>query len=186
MALLSNLIPLVKERCGGVLEQFAKDHLNRAYQKFCAESCFLARTQQSTNVGEITLVVDENHVYKDVDFVLDANGRELDRGDDYTVSTDGKVTLLTNTPTVKVFYHITPQIMFNGDFDADATIISRWADYLADGAAASLAKMPNTQWSDLSRSDYFQRRFTDGCRAAYRAAIEALDEQRPTQPRSFY
>lgn len=186
MAQLSSLIPLVRERCGGVLDQMAKDQLGRAYQKFCYESCFLARTQEIEQGQSGELSVDSEHVFVGVDFVLNANGHELESADDYTVSPSGNITVLSTTPKVRVFYHVAPQFLLPDAFDADNTIINRWADAIADGAAANLKMMPNTQWSDLSLSDYYKRRFTDGYREAYRVAINALDEQRPTKSRDFF
>ena len=185
MAQLSSLIPLVRERCGGVLEQMAKDHLGRAYQKFCYESRFLARTQEIEKGQSGELTIDAQHIFVDVDFVLDANGQELKSTTDYVVSSTGNVTVLSTTPKVRVFYHIAPQVIIPNDPEADNTIINRWADALADGAASTLLKMPNTQWTDLSMSSYYKRLFTDGYRDAFRVAIEALNEQRPTQPRVF-
>lgn len=186
MAQLSSLIPLVRERCGGVLDQMAKDQLGRAYQKFCYESRFLARTQEIEQGQSGELSIDSDHVFVSVDFVLDANGRELKSAQDYTVSADGKITALGTTAKMRVLYHIAPQFMLPNEFEADNTIVNRWADAIADGAAANLLMMPNTQWTDLSKSDYFKRRFTDGYRDAFQVAIEALDEQRPTQPRVFF
>lgn len=185
MAQLSSLIPLVRERCGGVIEQIMKDQLNRAYQKFCIESRFLARSEQFTE-SDAELTIDANHVFVGVDFVLDANGNELERGIDYNVSLIGEVTLTTNTPVYRVFYHIAPQIFITDTFEADNTIVNRWADAIADGAAANIKIMPNTAWYDLSMADYYKRRFTDGYREAYRAAVNALDEQRPTKSRDFF
>jgi hypothetical protein len=186
MAQLSSLIPLVRERCGGVLDQMAKDQLGRAYQKFCYESRFLARAQEIERGQSGELSIDSEHVFVAVDFVLDANGHELKRADDYLVSPGGTVTVLDTTPKVRVFYHIAPQFSLSNDFEADNTVVNRWADAIADGASAYLLMMPNTQWTDLSKSDYFKRRFTDGYRDAFQVAIEALDEQRPSQPRVFY
>ena len=77
MAQLSSLIPLVRERCGGVLDQMAKDQLGRAYQKFCYESRFLARTQEIEKGQSGELSIDDDHTFVSVDFVLDANGAEL-------------------------------------------------------------------------------------------------------------
>lgn len=186
MAQLSSLIPLVRERCGGVIEQVMKDQLKRAYQKFCSESCILSRSQQFSQDEAPTLSIDDDHSFAGVDFVLDANGNELERGIDYNVSSSGSVAITTNTSAFRVFYHITPQFLLPDTFDADNTIISRWADAIADGAAANIKMMPNTEWSDLSLSDYYKRRFTDGYREAYRVAINALDEQRPTKSRDFF
>ena len=186
MAQLSSLIPLVRERCGGVLDQMAKDQLGRAYQKFCYESRFLARTQEVVKGQSGELAIDNDHVFVGVDFILDANGYELKRGDDYTVSAAGAVSIVSTTPKVRVFYHIAPQFLLPSDFLANSTIVNRWADALADGAAANLLMMPNTQWTDLAKSDYYKRRFIDGYRDAFKVAIEALDEQRPKQQRVFY
>lgn len=186
MAQLSSLIPLVRERCGGVLDQMAKDQIGRAYQKFCYESRFLARTQEIEQGQSGELSIDSDHVFVSVDFVLDANGNELKSSEDYLVSSNGIVTVTSTTPKVRVFYHIAPQFMLPNEFEADNTIVNRWADAIADGAAANLLMMPNTQWTDLSKSDYFKRRFTDGYRDAFQVAIEALDEQRPTQSRVFF
>lgn len=186
MAQLSSLIPLVRERCGGVLDQMARDQLGRAYQKFCAESCFLARSQQFNQGDDATLTIDSDHTFAGVDFVLDAGGHELDRSNDYTVSSSGVISMNSNTSAYRVFYHIAPQFLLPDSFEADDTIINRWADAIADGAAANLKMMPNTQWTDLQLSDYYKRRFTDGYREAYRVAINALDEQRPTKSRDFF
>lgn len=186
MAQLSTLIPLVRERCGGVLEKFALDHLKRAYQKFCAESLYLARSQQFNQGDAATLAIDDDHSFGGVNFVLDAQGHELERGIDYNVSVGGEVHLTTNTPAFRVFYYITPLFSLPDDFNANDTLISKYADYLADGAASTLMKMPNTQWTDINFSEHYRRNFIDGYRLAYREAINALDEQRPTKPREFY
>ena len=186
MAQLSTLIPLVRERCGGVLEKFALDHLKRAYQKFCAESLYLARSQQFNQGETAALAVEDNHAFGGVNFVLDANGHELERGLDYSVSVDGEVYLTKNTPAYRVFYFITPLFTLPDSFDANDILINKFADYLADGAASTLMKMPNTQWADISLSQYYQRNFIDGYRLAYREAVNALDEQRPIKQREFY
>lgn len=185
MAQLSSLIPLVRERCGGVLDQMAKDQLGRAYQKFCYESRFLARTQEIEKGQSGELNIDDDHVFVSVDFVLDANGAELKSSTDYLVSSTGTVTVLNTTPKVRVFYHIAPQFLLPNEFEADNNIVNRWADALADGAAANLFMMPNTDWTDPGMSEYYKRRFTDGYRDAFQVAIKALDEQRPSQKRVF-
>ena len=186
MAQLSTLIPLVRERCGDVLAKFALDHLKRAYHKFCAESLYLARSQQFNQGEAALLTIDDEHSFGGVSFVLDTNGHELERGIDYNVSVAGEVHLTTNTPAFRVFYYITPLFSLPDDFNANETLISKFADYLADGAASTLMKMPNTQWTDINFSEHYRRNFTDGYRLAYREAINALDEQRPTKPREFY
>ncbi len=186
MAQLSTLIPFVRERCGGVLEKFALDHIKRAYQKFCAESLYLARSQQF-NQGEAALLpIDDDHAFGGVSFVLDANGHELERGIDYNVSVSGEVFITKNTSAFKVFYYVLPLFSLPDDFNASETIISKYADYLADGAASTLMKMPNPQWTDINFSEHYRRNFIDGYRLGYREAINALDEQRPTKPREFY
>lgn len=186
MAQLSSLIPLVRERCGGVLEQSMRDQLKRAYQTFCSESHFLARTQQFSQGEEPALAVDDEHIFANVDFVLDEHGNEMERGIDYNVSPAGEVWLIKNTTAFRVFYHISPQLLVSDSFEANDTVVNRWADALADGAAAKLCMMPNTKWTDFGLSEYYMRRFTDGYREAYRVAINTLDEHRPTKPRDFF
>ncbi|TMO16731.1 hypothetical protein CWB59_12485 [Pseudoalteromonas sp. S326] len=186
MAQLRELIPLVRERSGGVIDKFALEHLKRAYQKFCTESRFLARQIMLESGSAKQLPVDDLHVFGDVAFVLDDNGRELLRGNDYTVSTSGELTLHKSTPYYNVFYHINPQRILPDDFDANDEVVNRWAEYLADGAASTLMKMPNTAWTELNVASYYSRVFTEGYREAYRVAVNALDEQRPKQTRVFY
>lgn len=177
---------MVRERSSGVIDKFALEHLKRAYQKFCTESCFLAKAIHLKQGDIAELPIDEHHVFGGVDFVLDDNGRELMRGTDYSVSAGGEFTLTKNTPTYRVFYHINPKRTLPDDFEASDVIVGRWADYLADGAASTLMKMPNTAWTELNVADYYHRVFTDGYREAYRVAVNALDEQRPKQTRVFY
>lgn len=186
MAQLSDLIPLVRERAGGILDKFALDHLKRAYQKFCAESHVLAKEQQFNRGEPSELAVGEHHVFADVDFALDSQGRELVRGTDYTVSPHGSVTLTASTPSYRVFYHVIPALTLPDNVNANDMVIARWADHIADGAAASLMKMPNVAWTDFQIADYYTRVFTEGYREAYRVAVNALDEQRPRQSRVFY
>ena len=191
MAQLSSLIPLVRERCSGVIDQFALDHLKRAYQKFCAESLFLARSQQfdqgDFTVGEAAaLSIDEHHTMGGVSFVLNANGHEIERGIDYNATANGDVFLTCSTPAFRVFYYVTPLFSLPDKFEADDVIVSKWADYLADGAASSLMKMPNTEWTDFNLSSHYQSKFIEGYRLAYRVAVNTLDDQRPTKPREYY
>lgn len=186
MAQLSDIIPLVKERCGGVLDKFALDHLKRAYQKFCAESKFLFRSQQFDQGDATELVIDDDHVFGGVFFVIDAYEKELKAGTDFIVDTSGELQVKSNIPSYTVFYFVSPKVIMPDSFEANDTIINRWADYLADGAASTLMKMPNTAWTDFNISEYYHRKFIDGYREAYRVAVNALDEQRPKQKRVFY
>ncbi len=186
MAQLRNLIPMVKERTGGVIDKFALDHLKRAYQKFCTESKFLSEKVTLNQIGPNQLQVSEYHVFGGVNFVVDDNDNELKSGVDYSVSPGGAITVTKNVSSYSVFFYVSPSLMLPDDFEANDVIVNRWADYLADGAASSLMKMPNTAWTDLNISSYYSREFTDGYREAYQVAIEALDEQRPTQQRVFY
>ncbi|MGB2065131.1 MAG: hypothetical protein ACPHUL_08235 [Marinomonas gallaica] len=186
MAQLRELIPLVRERSGGVIDKFALEHLKRAYQKFCTESRFLAMKAQFSLSDDPILPIEEHHIFGGVDFVLDDKGSELKRGSDYTESPNGEFVMHKNTPTYTVFYHINPKRILPDDFEANEVVVSRWADYLADGAASTLMKMPNTAWTELNVASYYSRVFTDGYREAYRVAVNALDEHRPKQTRVFY
>ena len=185
MALLNELLPLLREKCSGMMEQMAKDQLKRAYRNFCIESGYVERTETLSVAidGTVTLTPDAGHYIHAINGIDDEKGKELRSGIDYKVASGNKVTVTDRYTQVVITYSIVPKLPMVDNIIVDDNLLARWPDEIAAGAAALLRLMPKQSWTDISLSDFYQRDFTKGHREAYRARVSANDE-RQFQPQS--
>jgi len=185
MPKLSDLLPLVREKCTGMINQMALDQLKKAYRQFCIESRYIQRSETLIvgSDGSITLTPDNNHYVHAVLSIDDKNGAALTPGVQYIVATNGGVTITAKFKEVTATYSIVPLLPIANDAVIDGEAYKRWPDEIAAGAAALLLRMPNQEWTDSGLSGFYQGDFVKGHREAFRAGVSALDE-RQFQPQS--
>ena len=190
MSVLSDLLPLVREKCTGMIDQIALDRLKKSYRQFCIDSCYLQRRETLTVVSDqpITLTPDENHYVHSILSVDDDKGMELKTGYDYLTTSNGDLTVNSRVASVVVNYCIVPLITMSNDAPIDNEIFNRWPDELAAGTAYLLLMMPGKEWTNYELSDFYKREYVTGYREAYRAGVIALDDRKfePKSKRVFY
>jgi hypothetical protein len=190
MAQLSELLPLLREKCSGMLEQQATDQLKKAYRNFCLESGYLQKTEVVVRAhdGSVTITPTDNHFTHEIHGVDDLNGKELTKGVDYKVDTRNKVTLVEGFTGVEVTYSIVPNLPLIDGMEVDDDILRRWPDEIAAGAAALLRIMPKQTWTDVVLSQFYQQDFIKGHRKAFRIRVAANDERQfqPQSKRDFF
>lgn len=178
MAQLNDLIPLVQQKCTGVLEFMALEHLKKAYRKFCTESSYVTELKELTKVdGVIELTAPEGFYVSKVCYIDDLSGTELKEGDDYSITLENVITLSDSYDTVIVCCSIVPTITMTNDFTISTQIINKWPEQMAAGAASSLRALPNTTYSDMAKSQDYDREFTEGYREAYQAVQQAISNR---------
>lgn len=188
MAQLNVLIPLVQQKCTGVLELMALEHLKKAYRKFCTESNYVTEVKELTKVdGVIELAAPDGFYISDICYIDDTNGTELKEGSEYTASLDNVINLSDSYDTVIVCYSIVPAIPMADDFSISTQIINKWPEQLAAGAASTLRALPNTAFSDMAKSQDYLREFIEGYREAYQKAQQAtFNRQLNSKPKRVF
>lgn len=180
MSSLTELLPLLREKCSGMLELQAIDALKKAYRIFCIESDFVQRNLVAVkdSNGSVALVPDIGYFINKVISVDDEYGRALTLGVDYKVDkSNRKLVLETRYSKVEVIYSIAPKLPFSPQLTIESDVLARWPDELASGAAAILRNMPNQPWTEHGLSQHYQQDFVKGYREAYRKGIAANDER---------
>ena len=187
---LNDLLPLLREKCPGVLNQQAKDQLKKAYRNFCIESCYVQRTETVLREldGSVALTPDDGYYIHSIASVDSLDGKELRASVDYKVSSGNDVKLTEGFSAAIITYSIVPKLPMSAALGVDDEMLQRWPDEIAAGGAATLRLMPNQAWSDPQLSDYYQRDFVKGHRAAFRARVAANDERQfqPQSKREFF
>lgn len=190
MAQLSKILPLLREKCSGMLEQQAIDQLKKAYRNFCFESGYLQETETVKRQvdGSVKLKPPYAHFVHEIHGVDDVNGDELTKGVDYKVDASNQVTLLEKFQSVIVTYSIVPELPIQNGAEVDNDILSRWSDEIAAGAASLLRIMPGQTWTSSTLSEYYQKDFIKGYREAFRIRVTANDERQfqPKSKRDFF
>ena len=179
-----DLLPLVREKCQGMLDRQALDHLKKAYRKFCIESGFVIREQKHTINDDLNVSIeaDEGHYVLEVLSVDDAQGRELTKGTHYKViNNNSELVFVEGYDTAEVTFSIAPRLPLSNSLSLEQSILDRWPDELAAGAAATLRKMPDQEWTDFNLSQHYEREFIDGYREAYRERVSNVDSRQLTQ-----
>lgn len=179
MAQLSELLPLLREKCSGMLEQQSIDQLKKSYRNFCLESGYVQKTEVVTREidGSVILSPEINYFVHEINGVDDLNGKELIRGTNYKVDTRNKITLADGLNSVEVTYSVVPKLPMANDIEVDDELLNRWPDEIAAGAASLLRIMPNKEWSDAGLSNFYQKDFVKGYREAFRVRVAANDER---------
>ncbi|MBM7070876.1 hypothetical protein JQC92_02320 [Shewanella sp. 202IG2-18] len=186
---LRDLLPLVREKCQGMLDRQAIDHLKKAYRKFCIESKFVIRKQTVDKVAnELTLTPDAGYYILDVLSVDDIDGRDLTKGTHYIVTDNREITLVEGIDKAVVTFSIAPILPISDSVAIEQRILERWPDELAAGAASTLRKMPSQEWTDFSLSQHYQREFVEGYREAFQERVSDIDNSKLNQSskRVFY
>ncbi len=190
MAQLSQLLPLLREKCSGMLEQQAIDQLKKAYRNFCLESGYVQKTETVNRAtdGSVTLTPTASHFIHEIHGVDGLNGKELTKGVDYKVNTRNEVTLVDGFNSVEVTYSIVPNLPIADGMEVDDDILRRWSDEIAAGAASLLRIMPKQTWTDFGLSEFYQQDFIKGHREAFRIRVAANDERQfqPQSKRDFF
>ena len=191
MAQLRELLPLLREKCSGMLDQQAIDQIKKAYRNFCLESGYL---QQSETVvrsvdGTILLTPPDQHYIGAIHVVIETKGgKVLDKGVGYKVDSSQNVTIAQGYDEVHVTYSLVPKLPMDDAIDADDDILQRWPDEIAAGAAALLRIIPERPWSNPSLADFYKRDFVKGHREAFQLRVAANDEIQfqPQSTRNFF
>lgn len=180
MVVLSDLLPLVREKCNGVIDQIALDRLKKSYRQFCIDSCYLQRSETLTVLtGQpLTLTAEDNHYVHSILSVDDDKDVELKAGYDYLATSNGELTVNSRIATVVVTYCIAPLVTMSNNAPIDGEIFKRWPDEIASGAAYLLLMMPSKEWTNYELSDFYKREYVTGYREAYRAGVIALDDRK--------
>ncbi len=190
MAQLSELLPLLREKCSGMLEQQAIDQLKKAYRNFCLESGYLQQVEivdRELN-GRVELSPNYDHFIHQINGVDDLNGEELTKGVDYKVNTSNEITLDKRFNSVEVTYSIVPKLPMEDGMEVNDNLLNRWPDEIAAGAASLLRIMPGQIWTDIALSNFYQQDFIKGHREAFRVRVAANDERQlqPISKRDFF
>jgi hypothetical protein len=187
---LMDLLPLLREKCAGMLDQQAKDQLKKSYRNFCIESGFIQRSETVSRHtdGSVTLTPDEGYYILSINSVDRIDGKELRQSVDYTVTASHHVDLASGFDSVIVTYSIAPNLPMADTLSLETELLQRWPDEIAAGAAALLRIMPKQTWTDVSLSDHYRRDFVKGHREAFRARVSANDERQfqPVSKRVFF
>lgn len=185
MAQLSELLPLLREKCSGMLDQQAIDQLKKAYRNFCLESGYVQQVEAVTpdKDGSLALSPEYSYFIHEINGVYDLNGKELTKGVDYKVDTSNKIVLAKGFPAAEVTYSIVPKLPMEDGAEVSDDILQRWPEAIAAGAAALLRVMPKQIWTDVALSQFYQQDFVKGHREAFRMRVAANDE-REFQPKS--
>ncbi len=179
MSQLRELLPLVREKCNGMLDQEALDQLKKAYRVFCLKSGYLQQTLivSRNNDGAINLAEDLDHYIGSINVVIETKGnRKLEKGAGYKVDSSNKVTVAEGYDEVSVTFSIVPLLPMDNSFELNDEITQRWSDEIASGAASLLRLIPDRSWTNPSLADYYQRDFVKGHREAFQLRVAANDE----------
>jgi len=190
MAQLRDLLPLLREKCSGMLEQQAIDQLKKAYRNFCLESGYVQQTETVSREvdGSVELSPRYDHFIHEIHGIDDLNGKELKKGVHYKVNARNEITLIEGFNGAEVTYSIVPNLPMEDGAEVDDDILRRWPDEIAAGAAALLRIMPKQTWTDVGLSKFYQQDFIKGHREAFRIRVAANDERQfqPQSKREFF
>lgn len=191
MAQLRDLLPLLREKCTGMLEQQAMDQLKKSYRNFCLESGYVQQTETLTvqSDGTIALDADFDYYIGSINVVIETkDGKELVKGVGYKVDAGNNVTIAPSYNEVQVTFSVVPILPMDDSIEANDDICRRWPDELAAGAASLLRLIPNQPWSDASLADFYKRDFVKGHREAFQLRVAANDEIQfqTTSNRNFF
>jgi hypothetical protein len=191
MAQLSELLPLLREKCNGMLDQQAIDQLKKAYRNFCLQSGYIQQTDTVSRLGDGSVLLNPefDHYIGSINVVIETKGgRELKKGIGYKVDSSNKVTIAQGYDEVQITYSVVPTLPMDDSIEINDDIFQRWPDELAAGAASLLRMIPERPWTNLSLADFYQRDFVKGHREAFQLRVAANDEIQfqPQSNRNFF
>ncbi|NRA62143.1 MAG: hypothetical protein HRU25_14845, partial [Psychrobium sp.] len=174
---LDILLPLLREKCSGMLEQMAIDHLKKSYRKFCIKSGYVQRKQTFNLVKSetLTLMADTGYYVHEIHAVDNTKGSELEECIDYHVMNGHEISFASYIREAVVTYSIVPILPMSDDLVIANEVINRWPEAIAAGAAATLRMMPEQQWTSGALSEFYEHEFIKGYRKAFRARITSMD-----------
>ncbi|HDM8198734.1 TPA: hypothetical protein P0E36_004918 [Vibrio harveyi] len=196
MSALSELIPLVRRKCPGVMDLMMLDALLDAYREFCLKSEYIHESKVISPVTantQVSLSTQPDHSVLKITSATEKRGNwgksELQVNKDYEVSNSGsQVTFTKDRPPVTVSYVVTPDATADPfTLTVSDDLIKRYGDKIAAGAASKLRYMPAQAWTEYGLAEKFERDFVEGCREAFRDRIESFNEpSNRTRKRNFY
>jgi hypothetical protein len=191
MAQLRELLPLLREKCNGMLDQQAIDQLKKAYRNFCLQSGYVQQTDVVARLddGSVILNPEFDHYIGSINVVIETKGgRELKKGIGYKVDSSNNVTIAQGYDEVQITYSVVPTLPMDDSIEANDDIFQRWPDELAAGAASLLRMIPERPWTSPSLADFYQRDFVKGHREAFQLRVAANDEIQfqPQSTRNFF
>ena len=202
MAQLRELLPLLGEKCNGMLDQQAIDQLKKAYRNFCLQSGYVQQTDVVARLddGGVILNPEFDHYIGSINVVIETKGgRELKKGIGYKVDSSNNVTIAQGYDEVQITYSVVPTLPMDDSIEANDDIFQRksilpdgknhgWPDELAAGAASLLRMIPERPWTSPSLADFYQRDFVKGHREAFQLRVAANDEIQfqPQSTRNFF
>jgi hypothetical protein len=191
MAQLSELLPLLREKCNGMLDQQAIDQLKKAYRNFCLQSGYIQQTDTVSRLGDGSVLLNPefDHYIGSINVVIETKGgRELKKGIGYKVDSSNNVTIAQGYDEVQITYSVVPTLPMDDSIEINDDIFQRWPDELAAGAASLLRMIPERPWTSPSLADFYQRDFVKGHREAFQLRVAANDEIQfqPQSNRNFF
>ncbi len=177
MSALSDLYPLVRQRCAGVIDIMMDDALRDAYRAFCEKSEFVSHdfnlTNPTTTTNE-TLTPPIGYSILKIESV-NAGTTPLDAGDDYQFNPITKeLSLEANHDAIKVVAILKPKVNFDPD-SVNEYLIENFGEALAAGAVKVLRLQVGTNWYNPELSQYYEREFVEGYREAFRLRRESFN-----------
>ncbi|HFW4797840.1 TPA: hypothetical protein ACIBS5_003248 [Salmonella enterica subsp. diarizonae serovar 60-67:z35:-] len=170
MVTLNEFLPYVRRNISGPLNIMMTDAVLQAAITFCRESLYCRRTALLTPEAGITypLVSDDDPVSCTRIIRIATPQRELFADSDVDISTDKSLTFSRAHNDVNVLFAVAPR----ADAKSVPDELMDWPEVIADGALSLLFMQSGKPWQDPQRSQYFNEKFTDGYRRAYRDALD--------------
>lgn len=171
MSALSDLYPLVRQRCAGVIDIMMDDALRDAYRAFCEKSEFISHdfnlTNPTTATNE-TLTPPTGYSILKIESIKTGTDKPLDVGEDYRFNPiTTELSLNANHDALKVVAILKPKVSFD-PASVNEYLIDNFSEALAAGAAKVLRMQPGTNWFNPELAQFYEREFVEGYREAYR------------------
>ncbi|MFZ3513804.1 hypothetical protein LC147_12005 [Vibrio harveyi] len=190
MSALSDLYPLVRQRCAGVIDIMMDDALRDAYRAFCEKSEFVShdfKLTKLTPAKKETLTPPLGYSILKIESIETGKEKHLNVGDDYSfnpITQELKVN--ANQDSLAVVAILKPKVSFDPS-SVNEYLIDNFSEALAAGAAKSLRMQVGTKWYNPELAQFYEREFVEGYREAYRLRRDSFNTFHNKQRKhSFY
>ena len=194
MSALSELYPLVRQRCPGVIDFMMLDALVSAYREFCEKSEFL-RHDCTFDVVQAdqpyTLTIPDGFAFVNISHVTmtgsSGSKQPLFSGDNYQFDLGTKqVQFSADYSGCLVQVVIKPKVSFDETL-ADEYLIENFGEAIAAGAVSILRKQRGEKWFSPDLAAEYRAEFVEGFRDAYRLRQEEFSAfRKKRRKRTFY
>ncbi len=188
MSALSELYPVVRQRCPGVIDFMMLDALIDAYRDFCKNSEFLLKKIKLAHVDKgNTATLDAGIGFSILKIEsVKHNGNDLFVDNDYEIDSAGEISFFEDMDQVIVEAVILPKRTFDENL-ADPYLIENFGEAIADGAASRLRLQPGEKWFNAELAMDLRTSFVEGYRDAYRLRQERFKTfENKTRKHQFY